>query len=122
MIAFEVLGTYFDTRRIYKCPTQSLTFGAADTVKSFDISANGALHSAVVEVPDWTNAVTLVLSVEDEEGTEVYNSPALSDNAIQKIIAHSEAVGFDGIYTVKLTLSGAPGGSGGTVKLTMLME
>jgi hypothetical protein len=103
--------------RLYKTPEQDLVFGAADTVKSFTIDANSRVHSMIVHHPVFANAVTLIVSVENADGRVIYKSDAIAnpEAAADELLAQMEQfVAINGECTVKATLSGAPGGAGGT--------
>lgn len=90
-----------------------LSFGASDTVKSAKIVNNGFVKYIHLSVPNFTNAVTITLSIEDEEGTKIWEDSARNRNA--DYIIGNLNIPSDIKYTLKATLSGVPGGSGGNV-------
>jgi len=101
---------------VYKTPRYALTFGATDTQKSFTLQANGVTHLIVLEIPNWTNTVNTTLTIENEDGIEIYNSGAKAQNQSVKLAVQRP---LHGVNTVKVSLDGQPGGTGGTVHVTM---
>ncbi len=96
---------------------QTLTFGATGTEKSFTLSVNGEAQHIRFVVPNFTNAVTATLTVHDEGGYEVYNSTAKAKNASYWL--SPVQVPLTGYNTVKVTLSGNAGGTGGDVVVVL---
>lgn len=90
----------------------TLALGAAETSKSVDFIREGEINGLFVRVPNFTNAVTATISVLDADGYEFVVSSALARNADHRV---SAAWPLPGAQTLKVTLSGAPGGSGGSV-------
>lgn len=108
----------------YKTPEKSLVFGAADTVKSFTVNANHRVHSIIVHHPAFTNAVTLTVTIENADGRVIYTSDAIANPAAaaDELLGQMEQfVAINGECTVKATLSGVPGGSGGTVGIAVVL-
>lgn len=96
----------------------SLAFGAAETVKSLALGSEGLLKHLYLAVPNFTNGVTATVTLVTADGLVLYTSAALSKNAVYNL--ESQAQWLDqllvgGLYVLQVTLSGAPGGSGGTV-------
>lgn len=96
----------------------SFVFGAADTVKSQDLNFTGQMKHLHLRVPNFTNAVTATVTLTDADGYTVYTSAAKARNANYNLEADAEW--FDqlvsgGTYNLVVTLSGVPGGTGGTV-------
>jgi len=91
----------------------SVTYGAAETTKTFAIYANGHMTDLAVVTPNFTNAPTATLTIEDEAGVVLYTKATIANNATT--IVNSLSVPVDTKYVGKLVLSGAPGGTGGTV-------
>lgn len=92
-----------------------VVFGDADTVKTAALNFWGYLETMHVVIPDWTTgSPTLTVSIKDEDGYLIKEQAALAENA-------EHDVSFDRHIpqgcTVTLTLTGAPGGTGGTVTL-----
>ncbi|MDD3493688.1 MAG: hypothetical protein PHZ19_09365 [Candidatus Thermoplasmatota archaeon] len=90
----------------------SFVFGDSDTVKTNTLNFEGLLKNLHIRVPDFTNAVTATVTIEDASGYEVYNSGAKTKNVNYNELAD---IVVAGLATLKVTLSGAPGGAGGTV-------
>lgn len=100
-------------QRIQRIKSGDMAFGAAETEKTFRITENGHMTDFAFVIPNFTNVVTGVFTVLDEDSVVLYTSAAMNKNATT--VVNSLAVPTDRNYTGKLTLSGAPGGTGGTV-------
>jgi len=97
---------------------QALAFGAADTSKEYTLGAfNGVIHELDVEIPNWTNDVTLTAALIRANGI------TLSIGGLVKNAKHALVVSWAvrGGETIRATLSGAPGGTGGTVYFTPII-
>lgn len=97
----------------------NFTFDATETVKSVKLSNNGFIKFLVFDLPNFTNAITGVVTILDKDGYTLYTSGSLAENAIATAGASIGAAVTGGIpvdynYTMILTLSGAAGGTGGT--------
>jgi len=113
----------FQGERIYKIPEQLLAFGAADTVKSFTIESSAKVHSIVIAHPLFTNSVTCILSIENEDGRQIYATDPIANAAgVENIQALDDYVAMAGVCTIKATLSGVPGGTGGNVGVSMVLS
>jgi hypothetical protein len=99
--------------------SHSLAFGAADTVKTSPITYNGLNKYLHLAVPAFTNVVTATVTLVDASGRVFYTSAAKAKGASYNLETETEwkdqLVDDTLIWTV--TLSGAPGGTGGTVEL-----
>jgi len=95
----------------------SVVFGAADTTKTFPIYVNGKLTDVSLAMPNFTNALTATLTIEDEAGVVLYTKVAIAKNATTTV--SSLVVPVDTNYVGRLVLSGAPGGTGGTVSVKL---
>jgi hypothetical protein len=107
-----------------KTPERALIFGAADTVKSFTIHTHNRIHSIAVHHPVFTNPVTLTVSVENDDGRPIYASDSIANPAVAavELLAQLEQyISINNECTVKATLSGLPGGSGGTVNISIVL-
>ena len=93
-------------------------FGAAETVKSVQSVIEGEIKQIHLRVPNFTNAVTLTLSVEDEDTYEVFTSGAKARNANYNLKATDldDTLLIASTFNIKATLSGVPGGTGGAAK------
>jgi hypothetical protein len=105
----------------FKKKTYSFVFGAADTSKTAAISGiTGEVAKIVLTLPAWTNTVTCIASVNNGDSKEIFASAAKNQNAEYAITTSRHEcilVGATG-EEWKLTLSGVPGGTGGTATLT----
>ena len=105
----------------------TFTFDAATTTLTQEIQENGWARVIKVDVPNFTNAITATLTITDRNNYPVYTSTALAKNAVAAIgslitAADPGAVPVDYRYTLNITLSGAAGGTGGTVKVMMYLQ
>lgn len=110
-----------DRNELILLPLQTLSFDEDDTVKSFDIDGRGLIHTIVMTVPNFTNVVTATLTVTNQDGVEIYNSTAKAKNATYALTQLWDKVPIVGFNTVKVTLSGAAGGTGGDVTVSVYM-
>jgi hypothetical protein len=97
---------------------KNFVFGAADTVKSSVIAKMGELAYYVVNVPNFTNNVTAVVTFEDADGMVMYTSATFNRNSHNEVKEPTE-IPVEDSWTMKVTLSGAPGGTGGTVVVAL---
>ncbi len=103
---------------------QSIVFGVADTLKSSQgFNENGFIELIVLKVPSFTNGVTVTkLEILDDDGDVIWTlSTGWAQNATFQITS-VDTLGVpvntprsNNYYQVRVTLSGAPGGTGGTV-------
>lgn len=101
-----------------------LVFGAADTSKNFIVGTfNGTKVAAIrVKMPNFTNAPTGTLTIANAKGNIFDSSDAafsftISNNNYNNLFPLLNVLDLEGEYTVTLTLSVAPGGSGGTASV-----
>lgn len=74
----------------------------------------------VMELPNFTNGITVKLEVKDPDGTVLYDTGAKNENANYNFLVD---IPFSGeTLTLALTLSGAAGGTGGDVVLKIYAE
>jgi len=97
-------------------------FGATGTVKSVQSVIEGEIKQIHLRVPNFTNAVTLTLSIEDESGYEIFNSGAKAKGANHNLKASdlNDSILIASTFTFKATLSGDAGGEGGSAKAIIL--
>lgn len=102
----------------YRLSPQTLSFGASDTSKSFQITPDdvrrGYISMFVVDVANFTNSVTAALSVTNGRGRAIPPSVSGIPKGAVTTVACMVPIS-DETLTVTVTLSGAPGGSGGNV-------
>lgn len=93
-------------------------FGAADTEKSAQSVIEGEIKQIHLRVPNFTNDVTLTLSVEDEDSYEIFTSGAKARNTNYNLKATDldDSLLIASTFTLKAALSGPPAGDGGTAK------
>ena len=80
MATWSVLRGRFYHRLVDKMDEVSLVFGAANTVLSLTLEGNCLIHTIKINIPDWTDTVTLKLTIEDGDGDVIYESDALNKN------------------------------------------
>jgi len=106
-------------RTLEKTIEDTQSFAATGTTKSWTLTANALTHTIIVDVPDFTNGITVTLSITNSDSHEIYASAALAENTLHVIKAEVPLVGAN---TILLTLSGVAGGSGGDVKTTFYLQ
>jgi hypothetical protein len=97
-----------------------MVFDAVETVKTFKIQENGSMTDLAVVMPNFTNAITGTLTIEDEDGVVLYTKAAIARNATT--IVNTLSVPVDRNYIGRLTLSGAGGAGGGTVSAKIWVD
>lgn len=113
------------TNRNFKKYSYDFTIGAAETSDEVainpDLGIKGEVLKIVVEIPDWTNTVTTVVSCLNADAKEIFASSSLSQDDEYDITLRSNEciIMGDTGEKWKVTLSGVPGGSGDDVKLTV---
>lgn len=106
-----------------RVPLLALTFGASDTTKTSDrISENEGVHQGKcthikVTLPDWTNSVTATLAILDSDGDVIFSQASIAEN--QTLVIADKSIPLIEKERVRITLSGAPGGTGGTVTVRL---
>jgi hypothetical protein len=111
-----------------RVPLISLTFGAADTTKeSGRISENESVYQGKcthikLVIPAFTNNPTLTIEILDSDGDVIFCQAAIADG--QTSVIADKSIPLIEREKVRVTLSGAPGGTGGvvTVRLYYLPE
>ena len=91
---------------------KTFTFVWNDLVESQASLMEGVIHQIHFRVPTTVNNVTATLTLEDEDGYEVYNSGAKADATNYNIIpplSNGAKQIISGNFTMKVTLSGAHG-------------
>jgi hypothetical protein len=101
-------------------------FGPADTVLTKVVSHNGYITDIILINPTNTNSVTATLAIQDDEGTELWNSTAKNANTSNHFptdMAPDVAdIPVDDNFKMVVILSGAPGGTGSTVKVKLYIK
>lgn len=114
--------------RLFKKHTYSLAL-AADAVSQVTaitpyLGISGGVLKLVVTIPDWTNTVTTVITMNNADSKEIFQSASMDQNDEYDItLAQNECIimGQSG-EEWKVTLSGVPGGTGGTVSITVYVK
>jgi len=107
--------------KVHKHVRTAIVIGAAETVGDFTLAWRGFFTNFLCELPNYTNAITGALSVLNAEATpvEVWAAAGMAKNAQTNLIVDPwTACPINGLYTIRLTLSGVPGGAGGTAYIT----
>lgn len=112
------------TKKVMRAVVTSV-FGAADTVKTFTVETSALLLGLKPNIPNWTNIVTLTIALTEADGATLFSEAAIVRDTKAHIVPVYDSVNWaiplDGIITVTLTLSGAPGGTGGNVVTTLYL-
>lgn len=104
---------------MYQRISGSLVYGAADTDKSLSWESSGMNTRAVVlcvDVPNFTNAVTVTIRYKSDGGRTMKAVAAIPKNAPYPIALDLPMI--DG-GIIQGIISGVPGGSGGTITLDL---
>lgn len=108
---------------IQMAPRTGLVFGATDTSKTLTIDADGVTHTIIVELPDWTTgSPTATLAISNSDGKLLYSITGLTENTGTSPHILLVSRPLKGTSTFTITLTGQPGGSGGTAYLTIYVE
>ena len=108
-------------------------FNSTTTVITLPLTENGYVKTIVIEMPTFTNGVTGVLTINDPVKTIssynvlLYTSPSVVNGGTYKIgdditAGEPAEVPVGESFTATLTLSGAAGGTGGTVFVAMYVK
>jgi len=105
-------------KSLYMTVPQTVSIAADGTVGSFTIRAYALTHTIILKLPNWSEAVTATISIENSNGDEIYSNDSLAKNTTHVISAVKPLVETN---TVKITLSGVPGGTGGDTTTTLYL-
>lgn len=119
MADYTVFRDRFRDKLVFKTPVKAITIGAAETTGNFTILGNALVHTITVQIPDWTNTVTLTLTIADVDSVNIYTSSALAQNTNHIITDLKDSIPIWGVNTFTATLSGVPGGTGGDVSISI---
>jgi len=104
-------GDTLKTHPVYrKNDVTQIVVGAAGTTEvttTVDLSA--IIGTAVVKINNTTNSITATFEIRDEDGAVLFNSSGIAENALTTLSNIDVLV--DGIVTLGITPSGAPGAS-----------
>lgn len=99
----------------------NFAFGATGTTAAaVAITEEGWVGYATVVVPNFTNSITVTVTVKDKDGNTVWTKGTIAKNATAVYGNGPDAVSNGKFpiqygYTVEAVLSGNAGGTGGTV-------
>ena len=106
-----------------RTPPINFTFGAAETEKTSPaISQNEGVHQGKcthikITLPAFTNNPTATLQILDSDGDVIFSQAAIADG--QTLVITDKSIPLVEKETVKVILSGVPGGTGGTVAVRL---
>jgi hypothetical protein len=129
LIAFLVLlgSAAFAGSPVYLVNRTAVAIAAAGT--TFDVTTSRLNNWAtryVVECPNMTGNGTTTVSIIDADGVTVFTGSAHAENATYSVeiavAARPKGLELIGVYTIRLTLSIAAGGSGATAYIRLLGE
>jgi hypothetical protein len=107
---------------VRKLEAETVSFGATGTTGSMSFSHVGFLTTLILDVPNFTNAVTVTAAVVDADSNELYSLAAIAKNETKVIHFENDYCPVYGETTVSLTLSGAAGGTGGDITVTPIVK
>ena len=89
-------------------------------MKSFTLlpNLNGILPELDIGIPVWTNNPTCIVTLERADGTVAWTGAAVSKGGAITYYAQFPDRCIVGGETLKATLNGAPGGSGGSIYIS----
>ena len=111
--------------RMQKIP-YDFVFGATVTTKTIPIGCNGYITDIILVNPANTNSVTAALSIQDNEGYELWNSTAKAAGTTTHFPTDMAAdvadIPSDIGFKMVVTLSGNAGITGATVKVRLYIK
>ena len=99
---------------------QSFSFAASGTTLSRPVCVSGIMTHYTLVCPNFTNAVTTTLSVEDSDGVTIWTGNANNESGTYLVSGLSVPVDYG--FTLTATLSGAAGAGGGMVVAAMFVD
>ncbi len=114
--------------RDFKRFSYTFEFGAADLseVSAIDpkLGIKGEVAKLIIKLPNWTNAVTAVVSMNNSDGDEIFaDDPRARDDDYAVTLDRNECIILGQTDEEwKITLSGVPGGTGGTATVVVYVE
>ena len=102
------------------CPNINFAVDATVTTYTQYIDQNGYMVGFKLTVANFTNSITVTITIKDEASATVYSLGTLAENTTHMVgegLATDATIGvpIDRDFTATLTLSGAAGGTGGAV-------
>ena len=98
----------------------TFAFGATDTSLSMNMCDNGVMTHYTITTPNFTNNSTTTLSIKDPDGTTIWTGSAHNERLTALVASLSVPVGQG--FTLVATLSGAAGGTGGSVVVATFID
>lgn len=96
-------------------------FDATTLTLTQTVQENGFIQMLIADVANFTNAITVTVSILDTDGYVLWTKATIAKNAVARVDALSTpalgSVPVDYGYKVKVDLSGEAGGTGGAVKV-----
>lgn len=96
------------------------TFAATGTTFTWKLQENGVIDMAIIVTPNFTNAVTTVVTITDTDGYTIWTSDAFPENSTS--VRPGINIPSDYNYTVTVTLSGVAGVGGGDVIVVFFVQ
>ena len=106
--------------RNIELPKHSMQFGPTDTEREIQIENKGYVTDVMFKLPNFANNVNGTISICDEDGDNLYDSGPRAKGEAHVLANINVPAAFN--FKVKCTLSGAPGGVGGTVKVRLAID
>jgi hypothetical protein len=92
-------------------------FAATGTTQKFRINNSGYITDFILTLPNFTNAVTGTLTIEDDEGNTLYTDAGAPRARNGTYVVTGIRVPVDEGFNFNLTISGVAGGTGGLAKV-----
>lgn len=107
---------------VRKLDAEDVAFTNVSTTGSMSFTHTGFLTTLILDVPNFTNGITVTVAVTDADSNELYSLAAIAKNATKVIHFENDYCPVYGETTVSLTLSGAAGGTGGDITVTPIVK
>lgn len=125
MADYTIHRPAFPGGKVYESPRVATVFaasGTGGTPASYSVQCNGLMRQCLVEIPNFTNAVTTTLTIKNRFGITIMTKSGMAKDTNHSLDATDD---FDkamvGDCTFTLALSGDAGGSGGTIYITFYL-
>lgn len=96
------------------------SFASTGTNVQQTIQESGKIFMSIIDVPNFTNNVTTVITIKDRDGYTLWVSDALLKNA--EYSRPGLEIPIDYNYTIDIDISGVAGGSGGDINAMFYIE
>jgi hypothetical protein len=108
------------THLMERIDSQDITIASGGTTNHAHFQKPGYLRGITYSLNDNTNGVTSIISIEDDQGVQLYASSALTHNT-SGYLTPTDVVLVDALHSVKVT-SADPGVSTNIATVTLLIE